>query len=65
MKTNLKESFNHKLNKTIGSGSITDGIYKLEIRVTNYSEVDYYSMDIQKGNKVEVIGVIENNGKYI
>jgi len=54
------------LNKYIGYGSVTDGTFKLEIHILNFSIDDYYKLNLNKGDKVEVIGVIQTNGnKFI
>jgi len=54
------------LNKYIGYDSVTDGTFKLEIHILNFSIDDYYKLNLNKGDKVEVIGVIQTNGnKFI
>ncbi|XP_029169825.1 uncharacterized protein LOC114939632, partial [Nylanderia fulva] len=62
IKTNLSSIHNNKLNKIIGCGSLTDGVYKLEVHIVNFVEDDYYEMDIRKGDKIEIIGVMSNTG---
>lgn len=49
----------------IGYGSITDSIYKLEVHILNYSNEDYLHLNMKKGDKIEIVGIIETNGKYI
>jgi len=53
IKTNMSSIYNNKLNKKIGCGSITDGTFE---------ENNYFKMDIHKGDKVEIIGIISNTG---
>lgn len=65
VKTNFSESFNIKLNKMIGYGSITEGTYKLEIHVLNFKYDDLETIDINKGDKIEVIGIMYNTSKKI
>ncbi|XP_071581147.1 uncharacterized protein [Temnothorax nylanderi] len=66
IKTNFNNIHNSKLNKVIGCGSLTDGIYKLEIHIVNFDDNDYFEMDIHKGDKVEVTGIISNtNPQYL
>jgi len=65
VKSNFASVYNNKLNKNIGCGSLTDGIYKLEIHIINFKEDDFYVEDkeIRKGDKIEVVGKISNTGK--
>ena len=65
VKTNLYEAFNDKLNKYIGYGSITDGFYKLEIHVKNFSQNEFFEQKLNKGDKIEVIGIMQTNGNSI
>jgi len=60
VKSNFASIYNNKLNKNIGCGSLTDGIYKLEIHIINFNEDDFYVEDIRKGDKIEVVGKISN-----
>ncbi|XP_071642074.1 uncharacterized protein [Temnothorax longispinosus] len=55
----IKTSLNIFSNifKTIGSGSITDGKYKLEIQITDYKPED--NIDFEKGQKVEIKGFVK------
>jgi len=46
--SNFASVYNNKLNKNIGCGSLTDGIYKLEIHIINFKEDDFYIEDIRK-----------------
>lgn len=48
-----------KLNKTIGCGSLTNGNFKLEVHIMNFDEDEYYDMGIQKGDKIQVIGIMQ------
>ncbi|CAL1685166.1 unnamed protein product [Lasius platythorax] len=59
IKTNFAEIHNNKLNIYIGYGSVTDGTFKLEIHIKNFMTNDYLKLEIKKGDKVEVIGVIQ------
>jgi len=59
IKTNFAEIYDNKLNKTIGYGSVTDGTYKLEIHIVNFIIDNYSKLNINKGDKVEMIGVIQ------
>jgi homospermidine synthase len=65
VKTNVLECFNNKLNKVIGYGSITDGTYKLEIHILEFEDAKYSDIDIKKGDKIQVQGSIQSNGKNI
>lgn len=56
IKTNFAEIHDNKLNKYIGYGSVTDGIFKLEVHIINFMTDDYLKHNINKGDKVEVIG---------
>jgi len=45
---------------------VTDGTFKLEIHILNFSIDDYTKLNLNKGDKVAVIGVIQTNGnKYV
>lgn len=48
--------------QVIGCGSITDGTYKLEVHILNFTNEDYFAQDINKGDHVEVIGIMETTG---
>lgn len=65
IKTNFFELFNNKLNKIVGCGSLTDGFYKLEVQIMNFSEVHYLELDLKKGDKVEIKGIMQTNGNCI
>ncbi|XP_036148837.1 uncharacterized protein LOC118647657 [Monomorium pharaonis] len=58
IKTNFAEM--RKLNQVIGCGSITDGNYKMEVRVSNFNYDDYLDLEITKGDKIQIIGSIYN-----
>ncbi|XP_036139526.1 uncharacterized protein LOC118644643 [Monomorium pharaonis] len=60
VKSNFASIHNSKLNKTIGCGSITDGVYKLEVHIIDFNEDNYHKELIQKGNKIELTGIIQN-----
>jgi len=47
----------------IGCGSITDGIYKLEVHILNFTDDDYSTYDIRKGHHIEIIGIMQSTGK--
>lgn len=53
----IKTNFNITSNnmKTFGKGSITDGIYKLEIRINDYDN----NISFDKGQQVEIKGYIK------
>lgn len=53
----IKTNFNNFSNnyKTYGYGSITDGIYKLEIQISNYEN----EIDFVKGEQIEVKGFVK------
>lgn len=63
IKTNFCEIFNNKLNKIIGCGSITDGTYKLEVHILDFSDDNYFDFELKKGDKIEVIGSMQHGGK--
>ncbi|XP_036138393.1 uncharacterized protein LOC105832794 [Monomorium pharaonis] len=50
---------------TFGCGSITDGTYKLEIHIKNFSRTDYLELGIGKGDKISVIGTIKRDNYFI
>lgn len=60
IKTNFAAIYNNKLNKIIGCGSLTDGTYKLEVHITNLDIENYAVMDINKGDKIEIIGTVQS-----
>ncbi|XP_070171020.1 uncharacterized protein [Polyergus mexicanus] len=62
VKTNFTETHNNKLNKFISCGSITDGIYKLEVHIINFSYDDFLKLEINKGDKIEIIGIMQTSG---
>lgn len=53
--------FNNKLNKTIGYGSLTDGTFKVEVHIINFTNAEFDS-NIRKGDKVEVVGTMYSAG---
>ncbi|KAL0098957.1 hypothetical protein PUN28_020900 [Cardiocondyla obscurior] len=63
IKTNFAEIHDPKLNKKIGCGAITDGMYKLEVHILEFSKIEYIKLNINKGNKVQIIGLIQSSGK--
>jgi len=65
IKTNFTETHNNKLDKIIGCGSITDGIFKLQVHIINFSEETYYTLNINKGDKIEIKGVLQTTSKNI
>lgn len=66
IKTNFLETHNNKINKIIGCGSLTDGEFKIEVHITNFLNDDYFALDINKGDEVEIIGVMQTAGnKYV
>lgn len=54
--------FNNKLNKIIGYGSITDGNFKLEVHILNFNNEEYLNLNLNKGDKIEIIGILSNAG---
>jgi len=65
IKTNFATIFNTKLNKNIGCGSITDGTYKIEVHIINFSDEEYSKLKLNKGDKIEIIGTMQNSGTII
>ncbi|KAL0114824.1 hypothetical protein PUN28_011869 [Cardiocondyla obscurior] len=63
IKTNFAEIHDPKLNKKIGCGAITDGMYKLEVHILEFSKIEYIKLNINKGNKVQIIGLIQSSVK--
>ncbi|XP_012540302.1 uncharacterized protein LOC105838919 [Monomorium pharaonis] len=61
IKSNFMEIYDDKLNKLIGCGSITDGTYKLEIHIKDFSYTDYLTRGIEKGDKIKVIGIMQTD----
>lgn len=41
---------------------MTDGNFKLEVHIVNFNYDDYFTLEINKGDKVELIGIIRNKG---
>lgn len=64
VKTNFAAVHNNQLNKMIGCGSITDGEFKLEVHIMNFNEQDYYDTNLVKGDKIEVIGIMQPGKLY-
>lgn len=58
VKSNFAEVYDNKLNKTLGNGSITDEIYKLEIYIINFVYDDYFEISIIKGNKIKITSIM-------
>lgn len=50
-----------------GSGSITDGEFKLEVRITNFSadSKPRSNHDFEKGDKIEILGKMQTNSAYL
>lgn len=65
IKSNFGEIFNNRLNKVIGCGSLTDGVYKVEVHILNFSNNNYDELYIKKGDAVQIKGVMQLNGKNI
>lgn len=65
IKSNFAEIFNNKLNKIIGIESITDGLYKLEVHILNFSDEKYDDLNINKGDTCQIKGTMQLNGKSI
>ncbi|KAL0128620.1 hypothetical protein PUN28_003774 [Cardiocondyla obscurior] len=57
IKTNFNEIMNTKMNKIVGYGSITDGTFKLEVRILNFSNDEYLKKKINKGDHINIIGI--------
>jgi len=57
VKTNFTET--NEQNKLIGCGSITDGIYKIETHIMNFTNDEYSDLQINKGDKIELIGIMQ------
>jgi hypothetical protein len=53
----VKTPFNTSSNnfKTYGYGSVTDGIYKLEVQIVNYDHKNYY----KKGQQIQMKGYVK------
>jgi len=62
VKSYFAEFYDNKLNKLIGYGSITDSKFKLEIHIINFVYDDYLDLGINKGDKIEVIGIMQTTG---
>jgi len=56
---------NNRLNKIIGCGSITDGKFKLEVSILNFDDDEYINLNLNKGDKIEIIGTMQSSGKNI
>jgi len=65
IKTNFAETLDTKLNKKIGYSSITDEEYKLETHILNFNNDEYYKMNLNKGDKIETIGVVQTTGMHL
>jgi len=44
---------------------LVNGTFKLEIHILNFSIDDYIKLNLNKGDKVEVIGVIQTKGNKL
>jgi len=44
---------------------ITDGIFKVQVHIINFSEQAYYNLNINKGVKIKIIGVLQATSKNI
>lgn len=53
------EAHDNKQKKLIGCGSVTDGTFKLEVHIINFINEEYSKMGINKGDKIEIIGVVQ------
>lgn len=62
IKTNFRTIFNNKLSKNIGCGSITDGTFKMEVHIINFSEEKYKKLKLNKEDKIDIIGTMQNLG---
>lgn len=56
---------NNRLNKMIGCGSITDGKFKLEVSILNFDDEEYLNLNLNKSDKIEIIGIMQSSGKNI
>jgi len=56
---------NNRLNKNIGCGSITYGTFKLEVSILNFDDDKYLNLNLNKGDKIEIIGTMQSSGKNI
>ncbi|XP_071652868.1 uncharacterized protein [Temnothorax longispinosus] len=61
IKTNFGSVVNNKLNKSIGCGSITDGTFKLEVNILNFDDDKFLNLNLNKGDKIELIGTMQNS----
>ncbi|XP_071641859.1 uncharacterized protein [Temnothorax longispinosus] len=59
VKTKFGAVHHNKFNKLIGCGSLTDGEFKLQVYIINFKEDEYDKFDLNKGDKMEAIGVMQ------
>jgi len=59
LKQIFAEFHDNKLNKLIVYSSVIDSKYKLEIHIINFVYDDYLDLGINKGDKIEVIGIMQ------
>ena len=66
IKTNFAEYYDEitRYRYDFGCGSITDGIYKLEVHIQNFDQNDYIQLNLDKGDKIKIIGTMQARGKY-
>lgn len=62
IKTNFASKHDQKLNKLIGCGAVTDGTFKLEVHIINFNLDAYLDLDLKKGDKIELVGIMQNTG---
>ncbi|XP_012537937.2 uncharacterized protein LOC105837589 isoform X1 [Monomorium pharaonis] len=66
VKSNFMERKNPNDNSNkFGCGSVTDGTYKLEIHIKDFSLTDYLALGINKGDKIRVTGTKQEDKKLI
>ncbi|CAL1685286.1 unnamed protein product [Lasius platythorax] len=60
IKTNFAEYYNEvpSNDDNFGCGSITDGTYKLECHIQSFNDNDYKQLNLDKGDKIEIIGTM-------
>ncbi|KAL0116342.1 hypothetical protein PUN28_009736 [Cardiocondyla obscurior] len=63
--TNFEEMHDAKLNKKIGCGAITDGHFKLEVHISDFSINEFKMLNINKGSKIQIIGLIQTTASQI
>jgi len=66
IKTNFTtRSKNQWMGKPIGCGSLTDGNFKIEVHIINFSGNEYDNLNIKKGDKIKIIGVMQDNPVHL